>query len=450
MTPGSDVLQFVENISATPTVLLDLNSGAPIYLARDGWSAPPPRLKRAVLESSARDGSTVPQTAYSDRELVITVGLDTASRDAAATAIQNLARMLDSDGRWLMYKTATAPVFFRTKRAEIEALAEFNGRADGFREVTLRIPAEPFAYGLPVTGSTAIANDPTAATNPMSFVMPAIQGDVRTSLSFKLSDSGVIAASMLAVTANSTSAPPIFREVNTGAFLSTGWAGTTFSDSTAIGGATARFTRSSGALGTGIPLKTAADTIPPGDYRIVIRARSSVAGARVGIARAPGSTASAATSLGTTWQWVDCGVWRLPTTLLTPKTPALSPLFATTAANVLVNASIPASSTGTVDVDRLAFVPAGLDLAKSTTLGLVNQYGSSGTDIYVDGVNEMVSTGYGDNVSLFGGFPAALPNSTNTISLVRVLGAVGDVKTLNTTVNYFYYPRYLYIRPATS
>lgn len=460
MTLNSDVLQFVDSISASPTVLLDLNNQAPIYLAEDGWSAPPPRLDRTASSSTSRDGTSVAQSAYADRELVITVGLDTATPDQAAEAIQAIARLLNSEGQWLKYQTAIEPVFFRTKRAEIDALAEFNGQRDGFREVTLRIPAEPFAYGLPVTGTTTINNDPTAATNPMSYVFPAIQGDVATPVSMSLvseaSHASLFANLMLSMSSGSNvPTTPAFVQTVSVTGASAGWTYTGgFADVDGIGGTVSRYVKASGTLTAGPTLQLPSSQ---GDYRILARLKASADGTAQ-LVMPDGVTKSTRTlEVDADYHWYDFGVFRLPDFYSTTAIPVVDQpsTSGTTAVSIYLNLT---GATGDVRVDGVLAVPAGLDddAASSLLLGAGGGSAASGWTTFVDSLSSRLliykSGLRTQSVAVAGGFPSLLPGTRNVMTLVRALPfSVGsDPLTAGGVMNYLYYPRYLYIRPATT
>jgi hypothetical protein len=154
--------QFVDTISATAVVRLDLNAG-PLRIG-DGFDLSPAPVRRTVATSTLTDGDLVTGWTYGNRSLVVPVQLITESVDDAAVALQLLARELVRDRNTLKVQLGSVPYFFRTFAAPdyvfsmLKTLAQV-GRA------TLEIPAEPFAYGLKETsGLTVVINDPAEGT----------------------------------------------------------------------------------------------------------------------------------------------------------------------------------------------------------------------------------------------------------------------------------------------
>ena len=171
-----DVIQFVDSLSASPTVLLDLNNDAPFSTAL--WSAPPPPLRRAT-SSSLTDGDIISSTSHGDRIIELKIDLFATTQDLSATSLQTLARIIDRDAAWLKYQPVgmTAPVFFRTKRADIATIEEVIA-STSVRNLDISIPAKPYAEGLPETDSFTITHHPTSGTNKMMYAFGTIKGDV--------------------------------------------------------------------------------------------------------------------------------------------------------------------------------------------------------------------------------------------------------------------------------
>jgi hypothetical protein len=193
-------LQFVDKISASPTVRLDLNS-APWSFLVDGHDFSPPPLRRSIAQTMMRSGGTVAAAAYDLRTLRFRLELNAASADAAATEVQKLARELDrSDSmeiggtsNYLKWQPGTtAPVFFRTYRSDMKSVREWPTATDGVRIIEVEILAEPFAYGLQEDAGTAtVNNDPAAGSNGMFFDLTGIKGDVDTPLTFEVDGTNV-------------------------------------------------------------------------------------------------------------------------------------------------------------------------------------------------------------------------------------------------------------------
>ncbi|MGA4726297.1 hypothetical protein ACPB67_02655 [Micromonospora taraxaci] len=168
-----DVVQFVDTVSASPTVRLDLNNESPWATAGVDFSPPP--LKYAWSGTLLTDGERPSAAAYGNRRLGLSLELIAGSQDAAADAMQALWRELNRPTNVLKYQPegATNPVFFRTLRSMDNAVQDYPGTGAGvLRTVSVEIAAEPFAVGLRETLSqVTVSNDSSegAALNANPF-----------------------------------------------------------------------------------------------------------------------------------------------------------------------------------------------------------------------------------------------------------------------------------------
>src|SRR5262245_36277675 len=89
-----DLIRFVDAISATPGVRLNLNDDVAWSVHNDSTFTPP-AIKRSVTASMLRDGDFVGATAYGNRELGLVLTVKATPADAAAVEVQKLARELD-------------------------------------------------------------------------------------------------------------------------------------------------------------------------------------------------------------------------------------------------------------------------------------------------------------------------------------------------------------------
>ncbi|MEU5946318.1 hypothetical protein ABZ793_12240 [Micromonospora sp. NPDC047465] len=139
-------LRFVDSISATPSVRLDLMA-AP-WAVQSSTDFGMPELRRATAGTLLVDGEQYPAAAYGNRAITLVARVRDVAEDETAAALQALYRELNRASNLLEYRPATsAPVFFRTFRAAPDSVVW-----DPFvREVRAVIPAEPFAYGLKET-----------------------------------------------------------------------------------------------------------------------------------------------------------------------------------------------------------------------------------------------------------------------------------------------------------
>lgn len=462
------VYAFVDSIDASPTVLLDLDDQAPLSVIEGVKTAPPTR-RVSSYGSSARDGDVLAQDSYNDRTITIPLSFKqlSSAEDQVAT-IQALGRLLDGP-QWLMWQHEgmTVPVFYRTRYGDTD-IDDSIMDAKPQRDVTLTIVAEPFAYGLPESGTATIANDPTAATNPMSYVFPAVKGDVATPLVLSIPASAGSSQPVFVSTATPSAIGAPFYADTASTGLSpgqTGWTLSDVTDSAWIGGSKRR-----GVKTTGSNVQDVIDSqliaVPVGDYRVFARGHATVDTSV--IFNYPDENPPIPTGLipggGPTATWFDFGIARLPTDAPQTADPfGLAPSDFTTS----VSASFDmVASAGTVDLDGLLFIPVGLDAAGCSKFIRTYIFSSGAATLTIDGVNEaarLVSTSGPPFQTLAGtapavdgaGFPEVVPGYSNQLALIRNTytpfgGGGNDSKTATTVVTWKYYPRYLYVRPATT
>ncbi|MFE7869770.1 carbohydrate binding domain-containing protein [Micromonospora humida] len=150
-------LQFVDSITATPAVRLNLRTGG--WRVREGTSFGMPQLNRAIVSTLLRDGDFYPAAAYGNRVLTLLLRIDGQTDDDIAAQLQRLYRELDRAANVLMYRPGTSqPVFFRTFRCGPENVT-WNPHT---KEVSVQVPAESFAIGVRETlPAVTVGNDPT-------------------------------------------------------------------------------------------------------------------------------------------------------------------------------------------------------------------------------------------------------------------------------------------------
>ena len=177
-------LQFVDSISNTATIRLDLDNN-PWSVHKD-TRFERPRLRRAVAgDTLIEDGETYPASKYTNRVLNLVLQVSVPNQNELGTQLQRLHRELNRPTNILRYRLHTSePIFFRTFRADV---AEDDWPTDGtFAELRVSIPAEPFAYGLKETISpSTVTDDPAAGSNGMFFDLTGIKGDADTPLEIR-------------------------------------------------------------------------------------------------------------------------------------------------------------------------------------------------------------------------------------------------------------------------
>lgn len=193
-----DIIRFVDRISTSPTVRLDLNDGITWGANYDGTDFSPPPLKQAWANTLLADGERLSAAAYANREIQLNLDLIASTPDAVATELQKLWRELDRPSNFLMYQPngATNPVFFRTFRSSNTKVNEFPSGA--IRVVQVTIDAESGGYGPKEQQATVtVINDPASGTNPMYFDITSPKGDLETPLYMAFEGGKVIAQSQL-------------------------------------------------------------------------------------------------------------------------------------------------------------------------------------------------------------------------------------------------------------
>lgn len=448
---------FVNAVSASPAVLFDLDNQAPFSVVV-GTQTPPPQKRYSQSGSTARDGDNIAQSSYNDRVLTIALRVELGTTaEQQVEGIQKLARLLDAE-QWLMWQhdTMIEPVFFRTRRGDID-IDDNMMVSNPKRVITLTIPAEPFAYGLPVTGTATIANDPTAATNPMSVALPAIQGDVATPLSLQAqmnSDALWWSVYNTAAGPSALVAPRNGNRQNSGASAS-GWTVTiAAADSAAIGGTATTLVKASGTSAS--PFVTMrVPNVEAGDFRLFARVKSSVGGSLT-----YGSVTKTLYGDSQYW-WVDFGVIRPQGSFPASNPPTLG-TQANQTCDFLFTGAL--ATTGTIALDHVLLIPAGVDGDVSTKMLMTATTQPSSGTTYINPLAQTAwikqAGGTGTTLAVAGGFPVVVPGQPNRLTLVaRSMPSVAfdvgnafqyDDKTLTTVLSWQYYPQYLYIRPATT
>lgn len=451
---------FVNGISASPTILFNLDNQSPFSVVV-GTQTPPPSKRYSQSGSTSRDGDNIAQSSYNDRLLTIVLRVELkATAEEQVEGIQKLGRLLDSE-QWLMWKhdTMIEPVFFRTRRGDMD-IDDYMMVDRPKRTITLSIPAEPFAYGAAVTGSTTISNDPTVAvsSNPMSYVFPAIQGDVAAPVDLKMLASPLVMSSAISVAAGpSVPSVPVSARASSMGTATAGWTTSLgAADTDAFGGLTTLFTKTSGAIRS--PAASHTLTSPKGDFRLFVRARTNVSDAVLYTSTTRDASLNTTSNVklvsGSDYRWYDLGVSRPPRTPeIVGPTPGLFTPF-DPSWNVSV-ACFMDSAAGVIAIDRVLALPAGLDDDVLSSLLILGEVLTATGPTHVLSEEQIA---FIDStplpratypMTIAGGLPRVVPGAKNVLTLVKRIGA-NDVKSAPITLNFYYYPRYLYIRPATT
>lgn len=470
----TSTIQFVDQMSASPTVRLDLNSRVSgLLVGVDGIDLSPPPLRRAVVSTLLTDGEAIPAAAYGNRTIKLPIVLFATSADTGMTVLQNLARELVRTTNILKVQLAGAssPVFFRTYAAPDYTLAMLRLLPATKTSVTLEIPAEPFAFGLKETiAPVTVTEDPASGTNPMRWDITGVKGDVETPLVLTLPtgnlyDSGdpisVLAARRRGTVAN----VPFFVQAES---MTLGTDTTLPGNDANMSGSGSNYARCSFGTNSSMVRRVYLDAFPTtinvdsrGRYRVFALLRRSSATGAIGVQL--GYTASGSpilvqndevpTDLTTARCHADLGLISFPTGQ-DPVTDGYSGAELSVKGRYIELRATRTSGSSNLDIDYLLFVPA------DDSLALIDWGDALQTtdEFVVDGTREMIYTQttsdevYGSLPSVVaGGFPMITPNVTNRIYWIRRAGRGATVtKSETTSIAVSYWPRYLFVRPAST
>lgn len=464
---AGEVVQFVDQIVASPTVRLDLTN-APWSVLANGTDVSPPSISRAIVDTLLLDGAQIPSSAYGNRIITLHLQLDpTLITDigTAATQAQLLNRELDRPTnilKWQPHPTLPA-MFFRTFRSPDYALISDVGV--NLHDFTVQVQAEPFALGInEALSAITINNDPAAGSNGKFVDITGIKGDVETPLKIGILGGSVTGRqSVFAMRRRGTpSSMPLFLQAEA---MSMGTDTSVTANSANYSGAgsnnaTCTFSTTTTSanrllIGT-FPTSPSADV--RGTYRVFVRCFSSTAGATFtltmfhGASIIPNTTANY-TQNGSTIGMVDLGLVQLPQGYdPVMDGPSNTPVVVN-GISFWLQASR-TSGSGNLVFDYLLFVPADDKLA-------IVSWGSSNPTIFVlEGTGRAVfgidaSARISDIVSsnFVGDVPYVSPGITNRLVYVNdVSPTMGSTDSVSGSVGLSgsYWPRYLDIRPIST
>jgi len=462
------VLRFVDAISASPGVRLNLNDLS-IWNMSAETSFGVPAMRRSMASSMLADGEYVGASAYGNRELTLVLNLHSTG-DTAATQLQALQRELDRPMNLLQYTpgSVTNSVFFRTFRSSPDSI-----RFDPtLKQVRVQLLAEPFALGLRQDLSSVIVRNDPALTNGLFMDITGIKGDVETPLLIETTRGATYYQRGLALgvrpKVGSLPYPNIYRQAESLTLLNST---TSVVDVNFSGGNKARCTFSISTMLTRVSGVFPTPTVPAGaenlgTYRVFVRVAKTAALDRVnmraglsfesGTRTIYGLTFNIPSSAGTNAVLMDLGIVSIGHAF--PKTPGYDTVLyrAETLPTLLIEAENLDSPSGNLDIDYIALVPADYRFGSWSTV-------SSTTDAsaraVIDSVNEMVyggkaTTGATPGVfaetipsSLTGSFPYVMPGDNRLVMLE--LGSTSEL-VAQATVVCRYWPRYLLVRPVST
>jgi hypothetical protein len=459
----ADNIAFVDSISATAGVRLNLSSTTYAVL-QAGTSLPPPPLRRVLVNTLLTDGSQIPNTAYDNRTITLHIQIRNASAAAASTALQNLHRELDRANnilRWQPDPNIPA-VYFRTFRAP-DYDPDFD-HGIGRYDITVAIPAEPFAFGLPVTsGTITIQSDPAAGSNGKFFDITGVTGDVEAPLLITLGGGIANHQSVFAMRRRGTpSAAAFFVQAEA---LTQNTDTTTQANNANYSGSSNNFSATTFSGSNSLSVARLSTTLFPaaasvdvrGIYRVFARVNASSAGASFTAQLLHGqkpvsNLANNFTVASTSFpHMVDLGLVQMPEGFDPVSTGPSGAALSVAGIKLQLMAQRTGGS-GSLLWDYLLFMPA------DELFCLVNWGASSVTSFVLDGYSRSV---YGLNASgqvadvanafFTGDIPAVIPGQTNRVCYINDASptpSVSDAVSGNATLTYQYWPRYLYVRPV--
>lgn len=469
-----DTIQFVDAISLSPSIRLDLNEGTRWRVR--AFDAPPPRLRRAMVSNAMTDGAYVSSSSYDSRVLTMVFDLITDSQDINAYEWQRLARELDRPTNIIRYQPEGMgrPVFFKTWRSDATQVTDMFA-AVAYRQIEVEIVAEPFALGARETVSVGTVNmDPAAGSNGCYFDVSGILGDVavpcaiqnttawRTYGMVSTRTDGLAGDMVWIKQAESCTLGTNTTNPGGGPDAAMSGTGTNNYVTTTFGTATL-IPRVTWNLDTDITTR-AQRVAMRGKYHVVGFVRRSAATSVLqaqaylsfGSVIVTGTTVTLSTA--TTRMAVDFGVFDFsPITRALPNETNPSP------ADAWPTISLSASRTGgtdTLDWDCILLIPA-IDTFLQWGIAEIQD---TGLDQLIDGYNESIYVVSGsdpwdssgvvtaDRVPLgaSGGYPRLLPGKTNRVFLLTGSSGFTIPVTDTEAITVYYWPGYLHVRPIAS
>jgi hypothetical protein len=465
---AGDLWQFVDQPIASPTVLLDLNDEAKWAVSH--YDASPPQLRRATNSSLLRDGEYISSSAYANRTIQLDLDLLATTQDLSATEVQKLARILDAPRSWLKFQPtgATAPVFFRTWRADAETIEELLT----YRKLSISIPADPAAIGLreDTIAALSVTHNPAAGTRGMFVDTGTVKGDLATPMFLWLGNT-VDSTEFMVFATETAPAGGIYYgqgEAATGLGTDTAIAS---SNEPLFSGAGNNYVRTTFATDSSMISRFTVPItpLPPiGEYRVLARVKTTVGGTSVRIRAyvkssgnlGPGASrtnlADQGAGVATGPAIVDLGVLAHPPLLSTP-TYGYAGAITPAACSINIFAARTAG-TGSLDFDYIHLIPTGslvMVTAGSPTSAVAWVLDGPNDDDYHLGVSTSPFSGsptlFGKVATAFtsrqGGIPMLTENAVNRIhAVIGSQAAITDTHSVSVS----YWPAYLYVRPATT
>ncbi|HEY5990273.1 MAG TPA: hypothetical protein VIV12_28390 [Streptosporangiaceae bacterium] len=456
--------RFVDSVSASPSVRLDLNDGTTWRLQEDDTDLTPPSLRRGGATTMLADGGIYPASAYDNRTLRLRFLLSTANADAATAELQKLNRQLNRvagvgqpDNILIWAPHTSSPVFFRTFRSDFNNVnVVANDTAGGQLLLTVTVLAEPFALGLEQSlGSITVNNDPAAGTNGLYLDVANPLGDVETPLYLRTTSSLAGLTCLLATRRRGDpSAGTYVRQAET---LTQGTNTTVQANNASFSGAGSNWSRTAfpdtawqNRLTGTFPSATASPELR-GTYRVFLRGRASATGSTmlVKLRSNPNGTlidnGEVTVPDSTTLQLIDLGLLQVPF-----GAGATADGYGTLMGAGGVECAIRArrtAGTASFDYDYVFLAPADTELAlvswPSSPSGPAWVFDGPNDDVYwrgTAGTTHVVASA-GASPTYMGGLPKLTPGQASRVFFVLLNGSVSATTQFTAS----YWPRFLSI-----
>lgn len=466
-----DVLQFVDTIAAIPTVRMDLNDDIRWNVNYDGTSFDPPPRGVARAGTPLIDGERLSAGNYLNRRLRLRLELITPTAAAQFDELQRLHRELDRPFNFLRWQPAgtAQPVFFRTLWSADQSIEHYPGPGT-LRIVDVQVEADPFAYGERVNLPFGFfRQDPATGGCVQDVAGDDILGDVPTPAILTIAAADVIGNGPSALAIRRRGTPSNLPGVLQAESMTLGTGATLQTNDATMSGGGSNYVRVS--FGTPAMTDRLTSAVFPavasrdarGMYRMFLRYRRSDATSvfKVELKQTSGTATATNTAVTlpatTDRRWADLGLFQLPFGA-DPVVFSVSGLERAARGTVFTVRAERVSGTGTLDLDCLYPVPA------DDRLALITWPTSTGpTSMIVDAtphidmVYPIGSAGevYArEHIDRSGGLPMLTPGQDTRI--VFLLNAAGNASTVSDDLTsgirmaVSYFPRYLYMRPATT
>lgn len=176
--PSGVTIQFVDQITTSPTVRLDLHNTLPFMVT--GWNISPPPIRRATSSTMLADGDLITAARHGNKQITLDLELSSAAGpDAASAALQQLGVELNRETNLLRIVLGSHTTFYRVWRSPDYKLDMLD--LDGeLWSASLTLECEPYGIGLPVVAlaATALSSDPASAGRYVDIA--GVIGDVET------------------------------------------------------------------------------------------------------------------------------------------------------------------------------------------------------------------------------------------------------------------------------